>query len=122
MTFRQIIITIVVAILGIVAVRFSFSFDINKYLEWKKQDIKNKIKNHCTHIHVENYGEKSAVQSAFFSPIWTTNRICQRCWLVVNYIDQNAEETRIKKLLQDPDEYKKQEKKFQKLLKKGWFI
>jgi hypothetical protein len=42
--------------------------------------------------------------------------------LVVSHIDENNEEQRIEALLRNPEQYKKQEKIFHKLLKKGGYI
>lgn len=121
-TFTQVILTIIAVALSIIAIKITFSFDINKYLEGKKEDIKNQIKNHCTHMYVKDIDWNIGLQSSFISPSGTNNYICQRCWLWRYHLDGNEERTRMEGLIKNPEEYKKQEKRFEKLLKKWWFL
>ncbi len=114
-------IIITIAIL-IVAIKITFTFDINKYLESRKKDLENKIKNYCPHAYVISVEGGVKVQSAFISPSGTTNYICERCQLVTYHIDEMTERQRVQSFAKDLKEYNKQEKKFQKLLRKAGYI
>lgn len=122
LTFTEILWLIVTIFIWIIAVKITFSFDINKYLESRKEDIRHKIKNYCTHMHVKDIDGQIGIQSAFVSPSWTTQWICQKCQLRVLHLDQNDENRRMEELIQNPKEFRKQNKKFEKLLKKGGYL
>lgn len=122
MTFTNILLIIIAIAISIIAIRVTFTFDINKYLESRKDDIKKQIMNHCTHMYAENTDDGIKIESAFISPSWTTQWICKKCRLTVYHIDSNEENRRMKQLLENPSDYIKQEKKFQKLLKKGGYL
>ncbi len=123
LTFSQIIRIIIAITLSIVAVRFSFSFDINKFLEDRRKIAENKAKNVCTHLfpYYTNKWEIAWLKSAFLSPAWTTSRVCQKCWLILYDIDEEHEKDKINYYFAHNKEYKKREKNFEKLLKKAWY-
>jgi hypothetical protein len=78
-TFTQILLTIIAVAVSIIAIKITFSFDINKYLESRKEDIKKQLMNHCTHLSLEDIDGQIQIQSAFISPYGTTQWICQKC-------------------------------------------
>jgi len=49
MNFSQIIILIIVIVISIIAVRISFKFDLNKYLENRRKIKLDQLKNICPH-------------------------------------------------------------------------
>lgn len=122
LNFIEILLIIITFFLWIIVVRISFNFDINKYLESKKKDIKHKLKNTCTHVKVIEVDWNKWFQSTFVSPSWTLSYYCEKCWLIKNVIDEKDEDSRMKYYMGNIKEYKKQEKKFKKLLKKWWFL
>jgi len=122
LTFREIILIIITTALSIIAVRISFTFDINKYLESKRKIAENKAKNACTHLFPLYKDNKIAwLKSAFISPVWTTNWVCQKCGMIRYDIDDDYEKLKIKYYFSHNKEYMKKEKKFEKYLRKAWF-
>ena len=122
LNFMEILWLIIAFFVWIIAVRITFTFDINKYIENRKDNIKSKSKNYCTHSKFVKIWESYGIQSTFVSPSWTLSYYCEKCWLIKNVIDEREENQRLKYYMNNIDEYKKQEKKFEKLLKKWWFI
>lgn len=122
LSFIEILFLIITFFIGIIAVKITFTFDINKYQEKKQKDIENKIKNYCSHAYIWIEGENIKYQSAFISPSWTLNHICQKCGLTLMTLNYEDENERIINLIKNSGELKKQEKKFEKLLKKWWFL
>lgn len=118
LSFWQFIITIITIVLGIVTVRISFRFDLNKYLEEKDKKIRQRLMNACTHMElIPTKDEKIEARSLFISPPGTLQWQCQRCGLV-KYQNDGDWEKEANYYINNPDEYKKQNKKFAKLLKK----
>lgn len=122
LSFIEILWLIIAIAISIIAVKITFSFDINKYQEKRQKDIENKIKNYCTHARLIKKNWQYWIQSTFMSPSWTLNYICQKCNLVIMNCDSDEENERLQYYLNNIDEYNKQEKKFEKLLKKWWFL
>ena len=123
LTFNQIMVTIIVASISIMAVKISFSFDINKFLEARKERLRQKIKNYCPHMVVKKTKEgKIGIRSSFISPYGTTDFQCEICGLIRSYVDEEEEKVRAKYFLEHPEEYFKQEKAFNKILKKMGFL
>ncbi len=106
----------------IVAIKITFTFNINEYLKIRKGNIDNKIRNCCPHAHISIVDNKVIAESSFVSPVGTTNYICERCRSVIYVMDKESEKQRIEKLVKNFDGYIKQEKKFKKLLRKGGYI
>jgi|GEM_PF-6666252 len=122
LNLTDILLFIITLAISVIAIKISFTFNINEYLKTRKKDIDNKIKNYCPHGHVSVSDKEVKFQSAFNSPVGTTSYVCQRCQLVVSHIDENNEQERILRLLQDSKAYSRREKIFHKLLKKGGYI
>lgn len=122
LTFWQIIGIAITLILGFIAVKISLSFDINKHLESKKEQNRVKIMNACTHMEILlTEDKKMGVRSCFVSPPGTLQYQCQKCGLIT-YRDDEGWERTAKYYLNNPEEYKKQNDKFNKLLKKSGLL
>jgi len=81
MNFYQILILIII---GAVAVRISFKFDLNKYFENRRKIKLNQLKNICPHGRIMDIkGNKIAFESFFVSPSGTMDYICSQCNVVV---------------------------------------
>lgn len=120
LSFIQIIIIIISLIFGIIAVKVAINFDYNKYLERKDKLLDTKIQNTCLHMEL-SYDEKQnniIYKSFFLSPSGTLQWQCQRCGVICNHIDQDEQEKIAQYYLNNMKEYKKQQEKFYKLLKK----
>ena len=123
LTFEQIVILLVVAIIGTIAIRFTFTFDLNAYLESRRKGYIPKLQNACTHLIFvsDKQAGKVGFQSMFVSPPGTLQYQCEQCGLIRNL--QNGEVERdAQYYLEHPDEFKKQTAKFRKLAKKAGLI
>jgi hypothetical protein len=120
LTFTQLIISAIVFVGGIIAVKITFSLDLNKYLESRNEKHKAKAKNACLHFEfVPKSDNEIVVHSFFVSPSGTANYICQRCGLISLHLDQDSMQRTIDYYVKNIKDYNKQNKKFHKLLKKA---
>lgn len=116
--FWQIIGLIFAFTASVVAIKITFSFDFNKFLERKDQRLNKKVKNTCPHVEIRQEDkEHFSITSLFESPSGTTKWQCQRCGLVRNH--NNDYEEVCEYWGNHTDEYIERMKKFEKLLKKG---
>lgn len=117
-TFWQLLVLMITAVLTVVAVKIAVNFDINKFLERKDKRLDRKIKNICPHVEIaQEDKEHFSIKSLFESPPGTHQWQCQRCGLVRNH--NNDYEKEYKYWGEHIKEYKERTKKFEKLLKKG---
>ncbi|HYH74669.1 MAG TPA: hypothetical protein VD735_01780 [Candidatus Saccharimonadales bacterium] len=121
-SFWQFVGGVILLAISVIAVRITFNFDVNQYLVRKDKKLDRKIKNACTHLHMELVGKDDgmplySVQSLFESPPGTHKWQCQRCGLIKNH--DNDSDKRAEYYAKNPDEYIKMNKKFQKLIRKG---
>lgn len=121
-TVREVIWIIFSFALSIIAVRFSFTFDLNRFLENRRKNFIEKAKNICPHCAVIKKDGNYGFKSTFISPSWTTQRICQQCWTILYHLDHDEENERIAYLLKNPEVFDKQNEKFKKLLKKAGLL
>jgi hypothetical protein len=123
LSFVEILILILVAIIGTIAIKVTFSLDLNKYLEDRRKRHIPKLQNACTHLEFISNDKTSQVgfRSLFVSPPGTLQWQCQRCGLV-KYLDDNELDRLANYYMKNPGEYKRQNKKFAKLLKKSGMI
>jgi len=82
MNFYQII---AIIIASAIAIRISFKFDLNKYLENRRKIKINQLKNICPHGRITNITDKGVItfESFFVSPVGTMDYICSQCNAVV---------------------------------------
>ena len=85
MNFYQIIILIIVGVVSIIAVRISFKFDLNKYLENRRKIKIDQLKNICPHGRITNVTNKGVItfEPFFVSPSGTMDYICSQCNAVI---------------------------------------
>lgn len=115
--FWQIVVGFILLVLSIVAIRVSFQFDVNKYLESRKESSINKLMNVCPHvIYVEAGDGNIGLQSSYVSPPGTVQWRCGRCGHIT--YDTGGFKRAVEYYLKNPDEYVKQNDKFIKILKK----
>lgn len=116
--FWQIIVTVVVLVLSVVAVRISFKFDVNKFLDSKRASNQHKLINACTHVELTPAGNgKIAARSYYISPPGTIQWQCQRCGHT-KHIQGDEIEREMDYYLKNLDVYAEKNKKFVKILKK----
>ncbi len=123
--FWEIIGVIVTLVVSVIAIKITFSFDLNKYLERKDKKNELKLKNACPHISIEpgkKEGDKRQykVQSLFESPAGTLQWQCQKCGLIRNH--NNDYDERAQYYADNYGQYVEDMKKFRKLLKKSGAI
>ena len=85
MNFSQIITLIVVMGVSIIAIRISFKFDLNRFLENKRKIKIDQLKNICPHGRITNITDDGMMtfEPFFVSPIGTMDYICSQCNVVV---------------------------------------
>lgn len=117
MNLSQIIILIGVIVISIIAVRISFKFDLNKYLEDRRKIKLDQLKNICPHGRIIDVnGNRISFESLFTSPVGMRKWICSQCGCMVNHKDDvNRIDERYK---ENPSLILKKQKKFIKKAKK----
>lgn len=71
MTFLEILILIIAITLSIIAVRISFKFDINRFLENRRKIKLDQLKNICPHLRISpDKGNSFIIESFFFISDW----------------------------------------------------
>jgi hypothetical protein len=116
MTFIEILLSIIVLTLSIIAIKISFKFDINKFLENRRKIKINQLKNICPHGRFIVEDDKLKFESFFSSPYGTTVYICSQCGLVVN--SESEVYRMIEPLINNPKLVLKKQKKYYKQAKK----
>lgn len=103
---------------SIVAIKITFSFDFNKFLERKDKRLQGKVQNICPHVEIkQERDDRLSIQSLFESPPGTLQWQCRKCGLIRNHNTDYEKEYEY--WGNHMDEYISRLKKFQKLLKKG---
>ncbi len=113
MEFYQILILILI---GAIAIRISFKFDLNKYLENRRKIKLDQLKNICPHGRFIKKGGEFALESFFSSPVGTLKWICSQCGCIVDHED---DVNRInERYLKNPSLVFKKQKRFMKKAKR----
>lgn len=117
MNLSQAIIWIIIVISSAIAIRISFKFDLNKYLENRRKIKIDQLKNICPHGRIKNITDKGIItfESFFVSPVGTMDYICSQCNAVVGEEHLNRINERYK---QNPSLILEKQKKFIKKAKK----
>lgn len=121
-TISDFFLGVIAVAMAIIAIKITFSFNLNEWLKERDEKLKSKIKNYCPHARFGKFGEQIGLQSTFVSPSGTLNWICQQCGVQLLHLDREAEDERMQYFLKNPKEFAKQEKKFRKLLKKAGML
>ena len=120
LTFAQLATLLGIIFGGLIAIRVTFNFDLNKYLDSRKEGYKAKCKNACLHFEFISKGnEHVEVRSFFVSPPGTVSYICQRCGMVRLHLDEEDYQRQVDYYLKNLKDYHKRNKRFHKLLKKA---
>jgi len=122
LSFGEMVIFLIIAIIGVVTIRFSFTFDINKSREAKQESYRQRLINACPHVKnfVDEYGQHG-LQSTYISPPGTIVWQCQRCGHQA-YQQGDEFNVRVQYYIDHLDEFNAQNKRFKKLLKKAGMI
>lgn len=108
---------IIVLVLSAIAIRISFKFDLNKYLENRRKIKLDQLKNICPHGRITNITDDGLItfESFFVSPAGTMDYICSQCNAVVGEEHVNRLNERYK---ENPNLVFEKQKDFSKRLKK----
>ena len=112
MNFYQILILIII---GAVAVRISFKFDLNKYFKDRRKIKIRQLKNICPHGRITKVDGNFAFESFFISPVGTMDYICSQCNAVVGKEHVNRVN---ESYIENPTLVFEKQKKFIKKMKK----
>ena len=117
MSFWQILILIVVAVVGAIAVKITLSFDLNKWLESRRARKQAKLLVICPHNYraITNHDEIS-IQSHFNSPRGTFSYMCNQCGFWTS--DESVPERLISIWANDLEGLAKRQKQFERLARK----
>ena len=113
--------SVVVAVVGIIAIRIAFKFDLNQWLERRDRKAALRLQNTCPHMTVEYAIESDQlkVESFFVSPSMTTDWICSQCRMV---IPSNLMIPKYPTSLKEIKEVVEAQKKFIKLAEKAGLL
>ena len=84
MTFLEIL-SVIIVLLSIIAIKVVFHFDINTYQRDKRETDERKLKNICPHCAVSNIeNNRVHVNYLYSSPVGTHKWLCSQCGLILN--------------------------------------
>jgi hypothetical protein len=121
LSFWQFVGVIATFVATFIAIKVSLSFDVNKYLDSRKKAYMVKLRNACTHVDFVKAHGNIVVRTLFVSPPGTVQWQCQRCG-VAKFMQDGELESYRDYYVENPDEYRKREKRFLKLAKKAGII
>ena len=114
MNFYEILAIIIVSA---IAIRFTFKFDLNRFLEHRRKIKIDQLQNICPHCKIEFVDKnKIKVESYFHSPSGTSQWICKRCKCIVP--SEEDANRMAENYAKDPDKFLKNELRFIKSMKK----
>ena len=80
--------TLALIVISAIAIRFTFKFDLNRYLENRRKIKINQLMNICPHGRIIDLTENQAKFESFFSsPIGTLKWVCSQCNCIVDHED-----------------------------------
>ena len=106
-------------IITLTTITVVIKFDINRYLENRRNIAKQRSMNACRHMVLETDGNKLVCKILFVPPSGTMKYQCQRCGLIVSHFDKSEYDKLVEYYISNPKKYKKHNKRFEKLLKKS---
>ena len=117
--FWEIVAAIVVVAAAFIAVKITFSFDINKFIERRDKNNVTKLKNACPHFSLVMLGDNMIeVRSLYYKPAGTLHHFCRQCWLE-NPLDIEQHERDANYYFKNPLKLVDAQKKFTKLAKRA---
>ena len=113
----QWIVGTVVAVLTLVlTIKLAASFDINRWLEKRRERAKERVKILCPHALLERADDGTFNLVSLFQLQTLTTWVCGRCQLRTN--DSEMVRRLMQEFAKDPDMFVKREKLYQKHVKK----
>ena len=125
----ELAIAFLIIIIGIILIRVTVSFDINKWQKARQEKRKIKMMNTCPHCQIMNVSHKNGkisfqMESFFVSPPGTMAWICQQCNCTVydkDYPNKNRMYW-LDRCKESPKALAKQQEKFLKLARKQGIV
>lgn len=112
---------VVIIVLAIIAIlHFGVKFDINAFIESRKERHRKLAQCYCPHMDFIPHGDNSfQVKSLFYTPFGTPNWFCSRCGAVLPYEPNQGEfKAKATYYLNHPNAYKKAMRQYDKHAKK----
>ena len=104
---------------SIIAVKFAVTFDINRWMENKRNRDEEKLQNLCPHVYIDLQPDGNIlIESHFYSPRGTIQYFCRQCGKMTY---GETIPLYVMRIWSDPanwDSYIKREKDFKKLARK----
>lgn len=114
----ELLVLIAVLVAAIVVVKFTVTFDVNRFLDGRRARYAQKLINACPHVTIRGDGARIALQSEMHSPPGTLMHFCQRCGLK-KYLTPGEVEEKLSHYARNPAAIKKDNERFIRLLKKS---
>ena len=115
-TFWELAGAVLVVVLSGVAVKVGLTFDINRWIELRRERLRNKLQVVCPHTTFIKEGDRYGFESCFLSPSGTLMYQCRMCGLVTP--DIRGWEHMAAKYLEDQQQYFKKRKAYERCVKK----
>ena len=106
----------VFALLGIMALKFIFSFDVNKWMDRRDRRLEDRIRRTCPHTTIYMDGQDIRIDSMLTSPPGTHQWICSSCGMATH--DAQLGYQLVQLYGRDPQSLLRQLKAVDKLAKK----
>lgn len=120
-SFWQIVGIIITLAVSVIAVKVTFSLDINKLLDRRDKRNLHKLKNACPHFSIiALQGREFEVRSLFYKP-YGTQHVCRQCGVAV-VLDIEQHERQANYYVKNPSELIGDQKKFTKLAQKSGVV
>lgn len=117
--FWQLLVALLAIVLSVVAIKVTFSLDINKLLERRDKKNDSKFINACPHFQLIVLGDKEIeVRSLFYKPAGTFMHKCRQCGAVVA-LDMEQHDRDANYYLKNPQSLLDKQEKLTKIAKKA---
>ena len=112
------VIALIFAILfGVVVLRVTLSFDLNRWLETRRTHQEERLKALCPHSYISlTANDDIVIRSHFSSPVGTVYSMCNQCGLWV--LDSSLPKRILQEWATNPEGLVERQKKFHKLARK----
>ena len=114
----ELLFLIAALVAAVVVVKFTVTFDLNRFLDGRRERYAQRLINACPHVVVRMAGSQIALQSQMVSPPGTLMHICQRCGLQ-KYLAPGEEQERYEFYANNLKQLQKDNARFMRLLRKS---
>lgn len=118
MGLGELLLLLAALVAAVVVVKFTVTFDLNRFLDGRRSRYAQKLINACPHVTIRGSGARIALQSEMYSPPGTLMHFCQRCGLE-KYLTSGEVEEALSHYARNPSALKKDNQRFMRLLKKS---